>query len=97
MSWDKTTVELNVSENSRTKVEFKYLGDDVITKATSSCNCTTPSYNPESKTLVTFYKSGSVPHHLKGKGYYLTEQSVTVRYKGDKEKDILKLVIKVEK
>lgn len=86
-----------MSENSRTRVEFKYLGDDAIAKVTSSCGCTTPSYNPDSKTLVTFYKAGSIPHHLKSRGYYLTEQNVIVRYKGGKERDVLKLVIKVEK
>ena len=97
MSWDKTTIELNVSENSRTRVEFKYLGDDTIAEVTSSCGCTAPSYNPESKTLVTFYKAGSVPHHLKSRGYYVTEQRVMVGYKGKKEGDVLKLAIKVEK
>lgn len=55
MSWSKTEVDFGTSNFNETKFEtIQYLGDQVISNSNflTSCGCTSPSYNPDTKELT---------------------------------------------
>jgi hypothetical protein len=59
-----------------------------ILKISSSCGCSKPEYDVNSKVLTVNYKAQSVPKHRKAKGWYNTTKKITVVYK-DGSHDIL--------
>lgn len=69
MNWKEMSINLGtINEKTRHEVKF-YAKNDIpeIRNLRSSCGCTTPVYNTETKVLSVTYKAGSLPGHLNGK------------------------------
>jgi hypothetical protein len=94
--WDK--VHHNLGEvKEGTVVEVVYTSTtplDDIANLSSSCSCSTPKRIGNS--IKMSHTTGSIPVHLKSRGFYMSTQYATVTYKNG-EKEYLSLEVKVIK
>lgn len=80
-NWNKKVVNLGtINEDTTYTIVFEALKDLNILSIESSCGCTTPIYNKNTKKLTLKYTSGSIPYHLKEVNEQHTEKFVTIYY-----------------
>lgn len=98
MNWDKNQVSLgDIKVGVRKVVTFKKVKDIPLIKTlTSSCNCSTPTYDSVKGEITVSFKPTAVPKHLNNQGWYLTKKSIFIVYI-DGTKDVLYITAKVFK
>lgn len=98
MNWKTkliTGIKANVGKT--TKIIFKATKElPEILSLQSSCGCSVPSYNKETRELIVNFKPGKIPLHLRNQGYYTISKKITVNYI-DGNKEILTFTATVNK
>lgn len=83
--WNKQTIDFGQAKPNETKYEtVQYLGKQIISSSNFlvSCGCTTPTYNPETKSLTVGLNMGPSTG--------IKSANITINYP-DGQQEILKL------
>ena len=76
------------------RVVYQSLTSLEVKNISSSCGCTSPTYDAGKKELVVKYTPNPIPVHLRTLGFYNSVKTITVYYK-DGTRDVLTLKAKV--
>jgi len=78
--WENTVIDLgDVSPNSTHEVEFKYKGDNTISKCVAGCGCTVPLITETGLTVK--YSTGAIPKYLVKTTTLQKKSDITVTFK----------------
>lgn len=81
MNWTQKQINLGeIIVGKKQTVIFQATRDLDIINLESSCGCSKPSYNKETKQLIVIYTPDAIPKHLQSVGKYNTTKSVTITY-----------------
>ena len=79
--WSSTNIALGtVVQKKKQYIKIQWTGEEepTIYQMKSSCGCTTPSYNPETRTLSVTFTPAKVPVHKQAEGQYFSRQIVKI-------------------
>ena len=97
MSWKEQSKNIgNIKVGAKVTIKFKAVDIPKIKLLQSSCGCSTPHYNENTKELIVGFNPNPVPKHLKAQGHYKTTKTITVTYV-DGTKDVLSFTATVNK
>lgn len=75
------------------EIIFNIEREEGYISVTSSCGCAEPRYGDDRKSIIIDYIPKKVPMHLKERGYYFDEKTVTAI---TKDRDIDKYIFKAK-
>ena len=82
MIWKSKTINLGeIPIGKKQTAIFQALEPLEISTLTSSCGCTTPTYDVEKNQVSVFYTPGNIPIHLRHLRVQPVTKTVTVHYK----------------
>ena len=82
MNWSSKHINLgSIKQSKKVFVLFLNQGENKeITSLTSSCGCSSPTYNKESKVLQVAFTPPKIPYHLRSKGFYKSTKFIYIEY-----------------
>lgn len=97
MNWERQSRYIgDVKVGVKTVIKFKAVNISKIRTLQSSCGCSTPRYDEETKEIIVSFTPNPIPRHLRGQGYYKATKTITVAYV-DGTKDVLSFTAKINK